>query len=66
MKFDFKSNRPAFLRPLLESHDAEKGTGIPRVCRMCPTKLTSHVLYYCSGFCLSQAKAAGVYGKENV
>lgn len=64
MVYDFKKNRPDFLKPILEAHDIEKGTGISRICRMCPTKLKGHLQLYCSGMCINAAKANGTYGKE--
>lgn len=37
-----------------------------RTCRMCPTKLTGHLQWYCSGGCVGKAKEDGSYGQEEI
>jgi hypothetical protein len=57
---DAKKYRPSFITGDLEKADARG----ERKCLMCPTMLTKTVLYYCSGSCMSEAKARGIYDKE--
>ena len=33
-------------------------------CVMCLASLSAHTMFYCSGTCMSEAKASGVYGHE--
>lgn len=56
---DLTKYRPAFIKGI------EREKNEPAICLMCPTPLSKWVKYYCSGYCITQAKAAGLYGQEN-
>jgi hypothetical protein len=58
---DAKKYRPSFITGELQKAD-ERGE---RKCLMCPTMLPKTVLYYCSGSCMTEAKARGIYGNED-
>jgi hypothetical protein len=58
MTVDPKQFRPSFIK------EAPEVDHTPRKCRMCPTMLPKWVQFYCSGFCLNQAKMDGSYGNE--
>lgn len=53
----FKDFRPEFMKGMMVG-------GKIRFCIKCPTKLLPNVKWYCSGFCMAQAKADGTYGHE--
>lgn len=61
MTIDPKQYRPSFLRKGLEATPKPTAS---RTCRMCPSKLSPWLRYYCSGVCVNAAKMAGTYGKE--
>ncbi len=58
MTFDIKKYRPSFLQGKIETDEK------PRLCLLCPTKLAPNVKWYCSGVCMAEARATGLYGRE--
>lgn len=59
---DVKQFRPKFVQEALG--DVNLFTA-DRFCLKCPTKLGPHLRFYCSGYCVMQAKMDGTYGKES-